>query len=257
MRGRRRVYLHVGTPKSGTSYLQDKLARNRDLLEQHGVEYLRTRSGDHFEASLDLLGRRWAGAERAARGQWEALATEGRRSSRHAPGQPRDPRGRGCRRGAPGPGLLPRPRAPRRAHRARPRSADPGRVAGAGQAPRPARLRVATCEHTRRHHGRDELTPFWRVQDVPRHPGDLGRGAAGGARPRRHRPALGPAPRTALGAVRPRDRGGSSGRLDRESHHQRLARWCRGHPAAAAQHRAGRARAIPATPTSPGCASRS
>src|ERR1700712_2718963 len=80
----RRVYLHVGTPKSGTSYLQDKLSRNRDLLERQGVDFLRTRSGDHFEASLDLLGRRWAGAEARARGQWEAMATEGRQSQRHA-----------------------------------------------------------------------------------------------------------------------------------------------------------------------------
>ena len=70
----RRVYLHVGTPKSGTSYLQDKLALNRDELERQGLDYVRTRSGDHFEAALDLIGERWAGEEKAARGQWDALA---------------------------------------------------------------------------------------------------------------------------------------------------------------------------------------
>ena len=35
------LFLHVGTPKSGTSYLQDKLARNSDLLDAAGVR-LRT-----------------------------------------------------------------------------------------------------------------------------------------------------------------------------------------------------------------------
>jgi len=79
----RRVYLHVGTPKSGTSYLQDKLALNRDALERQGVEYLRTRRGDHFEPALDLIGEKWAGEEKTARGQWDVLVAEARRSRRH------------------------------------------------------------------------------------------------------------------------------------------------------------------------------
>jgi hypothetical protein len=79
----RRVHLHVGTPKSGTSYLQDKLARNRALLEQQGVDYLSTRSGNHFEAALDLIGERWAGEEKVARGQWDALVLESRKARRH------------------------------------------------------------------------------------------------------------------------------------------------------------------------------
>src|SRR4051812_16583786 len=78
----RRVYLHVGTPKSGTSYLQDKLALNRDELERQGLDYLRTRKGDHFEAALDLIGDRWAGEGKAARGQWDALGAEARKSRR-------------------------------------------------------------------------------------------------------------------------------------------------------------------------------
>ncbi len=79
----RRVYLHVGTPKSGTSYLQDKFALNRALLEQQGVDYLHTRTGNHFEAALDLIGERWAGEEKAARGQWDALVLEARKARRH------------------------------------------------------------------------------------------------------------------------------------------------------------------------------
>src|SRR5436190_24357059 len=79
----RRVYLHVGTPKSGTSYLQDKLALNRDELERQGLDYLRARSGDHFEAALDLIGERWAGEEKSARGQWDALVQEARKARRN------------------------------------------------------------------------------------------------------------------------------------------------------------------------------
>jgi hypothetical protein len=77
-----RVHLHVGTPKSGTSYLQDKLALNRPLLEQQGIDYIHTRSGNHFEAALDLIGETWAGEEKAARGQWEALTLEARKARR-------------------------------------------------------------------------------------------------------------------------------------------------------------------------------
>lgn len=78
----RRVFLHVGTPKSGTSYLQDKMALNRAALEAQGLEYLHTRTGDHFEAALDVIGDRWAGAEKAARGQWDALMLEARKTRR-------------------------------------------------------------------------------------------------------------------------------------------------------------------------------
>ena len=63
----RRVYLHVGTPKSGTSYLQDKLALNRDELERQGLDYVRTRTGDHFEAALDLIGERGPARRRPPR----------------------------------------------------------------------------------------------------------------------------------------------------------------------------------------------
>ena len=78
----RRVYLHVGTPKSGTSYLQDTLARNRAVLERQGIDYLHTRTGDHFEAALDLIGERWAGEEKGAQGQWDSLVLEARKARR-------------------------------------------------------------------------------------------------------------------------------------------------------------------------------
>jgi hypothetical protein len=76
----RRVFLHIGTPKSGTTYLQDKLALNRDLVAGQGVAYPDTRTGNHFEAALDLIEERWAGQREVARGQWAALVAEARRA---------------------------------------------------------------------------------------------------------------------------------------------------------------------------------
>lgn len=69
----RRATFHVGTPKSGTSYLQDRLALNRDAVREAGLDYVSTRSGDHFEAALDLMGVAWGGAEKDAVGEWDAL----------------------------------------------------------------------------------------------------------------------------------------------------------------------------------------
>ncbi len=77
----RRVFLHIGTPKSGTSYLQDQFALNRDEIARAGLTYLQTRTGDHFEAALDLIEERWAGQREVARGQWPALVAEARRTS--------------------------------------------------------------------------------------------------------------------------------------------------------------------------------
>jgi hypothetical protein len=72
-----RVYLHVGTPKSGTTYLQELLWRNRDPLRAAGLLYPGDRPDAHFLATLDLLGRRFHGVlDPAAQGAWERLATE-------------------------------------------------------------------------------------------------------------------------------------------------------------------------------------
>ncbi len=72
----RTVYLHVGTAKSGTTYLQRRLAHNRGLLERHGYLYPGDR-GSHFLASLDLRdtgfkGHRYAAAE----GAWDRVAQQ-------------------------------------------------------------------------------------------------------------------------------------------------------------------------------------
>jgi hypothetical protein len=72
----KRVILHVGTPKTGTSYLQDVLFRNRRTLSAHGILYAADRFDAHFLAALDLMRLPWGGLEREAVGAWDRLADQ-------------------------------------------------------------------------------------------------------------------------------------------------------------------------------------
>ena len=72
----RRVLLHVGTPKTGTSYLQEVLFRNKRLLGEHGILYAADRFDAHFLAALDLMRLPWGGLEREAIGAWDHLAEQ-------------------------------------------------------------------------------------------------------------------------------------------------------------------------------------
>ena len=72
---RRRVLLHVGTPKTGTSYLQDVLHRNRETLAEHDICYPADRFDAHFLAALDLMRLPWGGLETEAVGAWDRLAS--------------------------------------------------------------------------------------------------------------------------------------------------------------------------------------
>ncbi len=74
----RRVYLHIGAPKTGTTYLQDRLRLNSRSLAAHGVHFpSRNLAVDaplfHFRAALDLLGQDWGGEPGHAEGSWDAL----------------------------------------------------------------------------------------------------------------------------------------------------------------------------------------
>lgn len=78
------VYLHVGAPKTGTTYLQDRMVRNAAALARHGV-HMPTGSrwvpADlfQFRAALDVLGQDWGGAPGHARGAWDRLVGRVRR----------------------------------------------------------------------------------------------------------------------------------------------------------------------------------
>jgi len=73
-RAPRRVLIHVGTPKTGTSFVQDVLWLNRESLSRQGILYPADRFDEHFLAALDLLELPWGGLERQAVGAWDRLA---------------------------------------------------------------------------------------------------------------------------------------------------------------------------------------
>jgi len=70
----RRVLVHVGTPKTGTSFVQDVLWLNRESLARQGILYPADRFDEHFLAALDLLEMPWGGLEKQAVGAWDRLA---------------------------------------------------------------------------------------------------------------------------------------------------------------------------------------
>jgi hypothetical protein len=76
----KRLYLHVGAPKTGTTYLQDRLALNAASLRRHGYRYPTGPHGDMFLAALDLLDRPWGGMRPQAEGEWDTLVRRARRA---------------------------------------------------------------------------------------------------------------------------------------------------------------------------------
>jgi hypothetical protein len=70
---KRKVFLHVGAPKTGTTYLQDRLLRNRRSLSRHGISYPVGMHPDMFGAALDLIERGWGGQRDEVRGRWDEL----------------------------------------------------------------------------------------------------------------------------------------------------------------------------------------
>lgn len=81
----RALYLHIGAPKSGTTFLQDRLERNHRRLARHGVHLpaqlpLVPAPLFQFRAALDLMGQDWGGDPGHTDGAWDALVRRVRRS---------------------------------------------------------------------------------------------------------------------------------------------------------------------------------
>ncbi|GAB3439161.1 hypothetical protein [Actinophytocola sediminis] len=75
----RRVFLHIGTPKSGTTYLQEVLWHNQESLGAAGVRYPASRADEQFLGTLDLLGRTFHGQlDPETTGAWNRIAGEAR-----------------------------------------------------------------------------------------------------------------------------------------------------------------------------------
>ena len=77
------VHFHIGAPKTGTTYLQDRLYLNRALLEDHGVTYPVGLHRDHFGAALDLTKKQWSPVGENMEGRWDSLAGRVRRADGH------------------------------------------------------------------------------------------------------------------------------------------------------------------------------
>jgi hypothetical protein len=82
---RPRVYLHIGEPKTGTTFLQDALWKNRARLASQGVLLPGYNPYDHFRASRDLRKAVRAASDPADpwTGEWDVLAAE----ALHVPGR--------------------------------------------------------------------------------------------------------------------------------------------------------------------------
>lgn len=78
-----KVYLHIGEPKSGTTYLQEIVWRNREALRRQGLRLPGTGVHDHFRAAQDLRDAAQAADDPAPpwRGEWDELAREAMRWS--------------------------------------------------------------------------------------------------------------------------------------------------------------------------------
>jgi hypothetical protein len=69
------VYVHIGAPKTGTTFVQSVLWANREQLAADGVLYPYQQAKQHFAAMLDLRERGW-GAHPPGywRGTWDSVA---------------------------------------------------------------------------------------------------------------------------------------------------------------------------------------
>lgn len=77
------MVLHVGLPKSGTTFLQHSLRRNAEALADSGVLYPQTRDDVMFRAALDVRGNHqaWGRRRKDVAGAWDSLCATARHHS--------------------------------------------------------------------------------------------------------------------------------------------------------------------------------
>jgi hypothetical protein len=83
---RPRVFLHIGEPKTGTTFLQQVMWRNRSELAAQGVVLPGHHPQDHYRASQDLRDIPKLASDPAGSwtGEWEILARQARQAPRAA-----------------------------------------------------------------------------------------------------------------------------------------------------------------------------
>jgi hypothetical protein len=81
-----RVFLHIGEPKTGTTFLQQVMWRNRSELAAQGVVLPGHHPQDHYRASQDLRGIPKLASDPAGSwsGEWEILARQAQQATRVA-----------------------------------------------------------------------------------------------------------------------------------------------------------------------------
>jgi hypothetical protein len=81
-----RVFLHIGEPKTGTTFLQQVMWRNRGELAAQGVVLPGHHPQDHYRASQDLRGIPKLASDPAGSwsGEWEILARQAQQAARVA-----------------------------------------------------------------------------------------------------------------------------------------------------------------------------
>jgi len=73
----RQIFIHVGLPKSGTTYLQNALWASRDVLADRGILFPGDAPDAQRRAAWDLLGRRLRGVDQPhVPGSWQRLVAE-------------------------------------------------------------------------------------------------------------------------------------------------------------------------------------
>jgi hypothetical protein len=83
---RPRVFLHIGEPKTGSTFLQQVIWRNRATLAAQGVVLPGHHPQDHFRASQDLRGLKRLASDPAGSwtGEWDILARQSKQAPRAA-----------------------------------------------------------------------------------------------------------------------------------------------------------------------------
>ena len=69
------MHLHIGEPKTGTTYIQAMLFHHQERLRDAGV-LVPGRNLDHIRAGHDMLGRSKTAGTHSTEGAWEALVDE-------------------------------------------------------------------------------------------------------------------------------------------------------------------------------------
>jgi hypothetical protein len=77
--GAKRIYFHIGAPKTGTTYLQHVLLQNKQKLAEAGVLYPYDDHGQSFRSMQDFRKVGW-GTQRASafKGEWRTVADRAR-----------------------------------------------------------------------------------------------------------------------------------------------------------------------------------